>query len=187
MTGAGSGTVLALFRHCSGTVPALLLTLSLPLPSLAWPLVTPIYALVDTGLVRASWTHPGTPPTPGTPPATHAGPAGPAVRARRQDRLWGSLLAAPMATCTGFMACPVKPGLCYPLIGTPVHAPCVTANRAITADGCQLTLLWSTLLTNAIMAIKTPARACDVGLTAIMTVIMGNNDPLAPYPIFISY
>ena len=51
-----SGTVLALFRHCTRTGPAL-----------AWPGLNPVYALVDTGQVRVPQADPGTTCTLGTP------------------------------------------------------------------------------------------------------------------------
>ena len=54
-----------------GTVPALFRPLLLynfwPAPALALPKVYPVYALVDTGMVRAPATDPATPDAPGTP------------------------------------------------------------------------------------------------------------------------
>ena len=50
--------------HCSDTALALflapLLYNSWPAPALAWPVRHPVYALVDTGQVRAPRTDPGT-------------------------------------------------------------------------------------------------------------------------------
>ena len=66
--GVGSGTG-------SGTGPGTVLALLLPLPRPSLATNHPVYALVDTCVMRASWYHPGTPVTPGTspaPPATSA-------------------------------------------------------------------------------------------------------------------
>ena len=100
---------------------------------------------------------------------------------------WGSLLAAPVGTCTGYVPCPLKQAPLAPLIGTQLPAPGVTVNGAITGREAKLALLWSTFYINAIMAKETPARACLIAIMAHLAPIMAVIDPLHPYPIYYSY
>ena len=120
-------------------------------PALAWPtaISSPVYALVDTGVLRAPRVHPGTPCTPGTPCSTwhpRRAPGHDVHRARYTTRRpLGSLWAAPVDGLARLVTWPTNTRHHGPLIGTPMTAPCVTRVRAITASAGSYTLLWSTL------------------------------------------
>ena len=71
--------------------------------------------------------HPGHPGyTPGTVPTVHAVSGGYGCAAGSVRRPLGSLLAAPLATCTSLVPWPRTRTPYYPLIGTPITAPRVT-------------------------------------------------------------